>query len=565
MLSELFINNFAIIDKLHAQFKPGFNVLTGETGAGKSILVDAISLLIGGKASAEVVRTGEEEAAVEGFFELKEPDSLRFFRKWPTEISGGLAIKRLIHRSGKSRAFLNGQAITLHMLAELGEELIHIYGQHEHQHFLNPDKHLEILDRSGGLLPLFQEYQEVYQEWKKKSLELDQLERQEKQRVERLELLNFQWQEISRANLKSPRPGQLNEEEELQQKRARLLNAEKLYTLTQQGADILYAEKGSAVERLKITLQRLKEGMKIDSSLYPLVPTLENILFQVEDIASTLRSYAEKIVFDPKLLEEISFRLEEIQRLKKKYGPNFEDVLKYKEKVDAERKTLENLEWQIDDLRKNTAEIAEHARQKAKELSVKRKRAAQELSRKVEEELATLGMKKVQFTIEVGDEPQGKLEEWGMDRVQFLISPNPGEELRPLMKIASGGELSRIMLAMKRVLAEDFGVETLVFDEVDAGIGGGMAEIVGRKLKEISRGHQVFCITHLPQIASLGDVHYKVNKLIRGGRTTVEFQTLKEKEREEEIARMLGGVKITEKTLAHAKEMLRIAEKKRGS
>ncbi len=558
MLTELYISNLAIVDKLQIQFGPGFNVLTGETGAGKSILVDALSLLLGGKASAEMIRTGQEEASVEGFFEVKESSSLQFLRKWPLDISEGLAIKRLIHRSGRSRAFLNGQAITLHMLAELGEELIHIYGQHEHQHFLNPEKHLEILDRSGGLFELRQQYQELYEEWKGKSSELKELESKEKNRVERLELLNFQWQEITRANLKPPRPGQPNEEQELLQERARLVHAEKLYSLAQQAVDLLYAERGSAIERLQITFQRLKEGMKIDPALSPLAATIESTLFQVQDLAATLRSYGEKIVFDPKLLEEISFRLDEIQRLKKKYGPTFEDVWQYKGKIELERRDLENCAWQISDLQKKVSELTESAFRRAKELSAKRREVAKELGAKVEAELITLGMNKVRFHIEVQEDPQGKLGKEGLNQVEFLISPNPGEELRPLVKIASGGELSRIMLAMKRILAEDFGVESLVFDEVDAGIGGGMAEVVGRKLREISRAHQVFCITHLPQIASLGDAHYKVSKKVKGGRTVVECQLLKDKEREEEIARMLGGVQITDKTLAHAREMLRI-------
>jgi len=561
MLTELHISNLAIVDKLHIQFGPGFNVLTGETGAGKSILVDAIGLLLGGKGSVEMIRTGQEEATIEGFFELKEAANLRFMRKWPLEISEGLAIKRLIHRSGKSRAFLNGQAITIHMLAELGEELAHIYGQHEHQHFLNPERHLEILDRSGGLWALRQEYQQLYEEWKKKSAELSELESKEKQRAERLELLNFQEQEIARAKLKPPCPGEPNEEQELLQERARLVHAEKLFSFAQQGVDLLYAERGSAVERLQITWQRLKEALKIDQTLAPLAAALESTLFQLEDIVSALRSYAEKIVFDPKLLEEISLRLDEIQRLKKKYGPTFEDVWRYKEKIEIEKRNLENGAEQISDLQKKVGELAAGAYLRAKDLSAKRKKVAKELSAKVKEELATLGMNKVRFHIEVQENPQGKLEEEGLDRVEFLISPNPGEELRPLIKIASGGELSRIMLAMKRILAEDYGVDSLVFDEVDAGIGGGMAEVVGRKLKEISREHQVFCITHLPQIASLADAHYKVSKKIQGGRTVVECQLLPEKEREEEIARMLGGVKITEKTLAHAREMLRLGSK----
>ncbi len=561
MLTELYVSNLAIVDKLHIQFGPGFNVLTGETGAGKSILVDALSLLLGGKASTEMIRTGQEEATIEGFFEVKESSHLQFLRKWPLDIAEGLAIKRLLHRSGKSRAFLNGQAITLHMLAELGEELIHIYGQHEHQHFLNSEKHLEILDRSGGLFELRQKYQELYEEWKKTSSELKELESKEQHRAERLELLNFQWQEITRANLKPPRPGQPNEEQELLQERARLVHAEKLYSLAQQAVDLLYAERGSAIERLQITCQRLKEGMKIDPALASLATTLESTLFQVQDLAAALRSYGEKIVFDPKLLEEISFRLDEIQRLKKKYGPTFEDVWQYKEKIELERKDLENCAWQISDLQKKVGELAENAYRLAKELSAQRKEVAKELETKVEAELVTLGMNKVRFHIEVQEDPQGKLEKEGLNQVEFLISPNPGEELRPLVKIASGGELSRIMLAMKRILAEDFGVESLVFDEVDTGIGGAMAEVVGRKLKEISRAHQVFCITHLPQIASLADAHYKVSKKVKGGRTVVECQLLKEKEREEEIARMLGGVQITDKTLAHAREMLRIGSR----
>lgn len=571
MLTELNIRNFAIIDQLQAEFGPGFNVLTGETGAGKSILVDALNLLLGSRASPEMIRTDQEEAAVEAFFDLEGIKNEKILSRFDLDPSGGLLVRRVINRSGKSRAFLNGNSITLHMLEELGQEILNIYGQHEHQHFLNPQRHIDILDRSGGLLSLRQAYQEVYEKWLKATSELEALVAKERQRSDRLDLLAFQSREIARANLKPPQPGQPTEEEELISERARLIHAERLYTIAHQGVELIYGESGSVVERLQSTLHRLREGVKIDPSLGPLISSVESALFQAEDMASSLRAYREKIHFDPGRLEIIGSRLDEITKLKKKYGPLLADVLTYKEKIDLERKNLEDLGEKIAELTKTAADLYVRALSSARELSAHRKKVAGELSGKVEAELSTLGMKKVRFGIEVetdlsGETGQGqdrnpRLYHNGMDLVQFLISPNPGEELKALARIASGGELSRIMLALKRIFAEETLVKTLVFDEVDAGIGGGIAEVVGRKLKEISRQHQVFCITHLAQIASFANAHYKVSKRIHGGRTVVEVRQLQGKEREEEIARMLGGVKITEKTLDHAREMLKNAHK----
>jgi len=568
MLTELNIKNFAIIDQLHVEFGPGLNVLTGETGAGKSILVDAINLLLGSRASPEMIRTGQEEASVEAFFDLEGEKALEILDRLALEKADGLLIRRLIQRSGKSRAYLNGSSITLHMLEGLGQELINIYGQHEHQDFLDPLRHIDILDRSTDLLPLRQAFQEVYAQWAQATSALAELTARQKQRSDRLELLSFQSKEIRRANLK---PG---EEEEQISERARLIHAEKLHTLAHQGAEVLYGEGGSVVERLKSTLQRLREGAKIDPSLAPCVPAVESALFQAEDVASFLRSYAEKILFDPGRLEAIEARLDEINKLKRKYGASIGEVLAFKEKIDQEQKGLESLEEKISELEKSTSTLYVRALASAAELSQRRKKIARELSGKVEAELSTLGMKKVRFGVQIETEPpQGpagsredreqtpRLNEKGMDRVQFLISPNPGEELKPLAKIASGGELSRIMLAMKRIFAEEAWVKTLIFDEVDAGIGGGIAEVVGRKLKEISSRHQVFCITHLAQIASLADTHYRVFKKNQAGRTYVEVTPLNKAERLEEIARMLGGLKITEKTLDHAREMLKNALK----
>jgi len=563
MLSDLIIKNFAIIDQIQARFGPGLNTLTGETGAGKSILVDAINLLLGTRASSEMIRTGREEASVEAFFDLGEGRKVPLLKNLGLRESEGLQVRRLIHHSGKSRAFLNGTPITLHMLEELGEELIHVYGQHEHQHFLDPLRHIDILDTTGGLLARRAQFQEVFARWAKAASELGDLISRQKQRLERIEFLAFQSGEISRA---SPKPG---EDQELAGERSRLVHAEKLHSIAHFGSEILYGESGSVAERLKSTLQRLKDGAKVDPALGPLAASIESILFQSQDVASSLRAYREKVYFDPKRLEAIESRLDELNRLKKKYGPSLDDVLACKEKIDGERKTLGSLEESISQWEKAAAEEFSRAAELARDLSSKRKGMARDLAAKLEKELSTLGMKKVRFRIEVhpeegnetGGGPRPRLNEKGMDRVEFLLSPNPGEDLKPLAKIASGGELSRIMLAMKRIFAEESSVGTLIFDEVDAGIGGGIAEIVGRKLKEISRQHQVFCITHLPQIACFADSHYRVSKKESGGRTYVEVKELTDEERPEEIARMLGGVRITDKTLEHAREMLKNAKK----
>jgi DNA repair protein RecN (Recombination protein N) len=562
MLTDLTIKNFAIIDQIHAQFGPGLNALTGETGAGKSILVDAINLLLGSRASSEMIRTGQEEASVEAFVELGGKGGTPLLENLGLEQSEGLQFRRIIHQSGKSRAFLNGTAITLHMLEELGEGLIHIYGQHEHQHFLDPLRHIDILDRSGGLLETRNRFQEVFAAWTKAVSEMAELTSRQKQRAERMEFLAFQSGEISRAGLK------VGEDEELGAERSRLVHAEKLYSIAHFGAEVLYGESGSAVERLKATLQRLKEGVKVDPALATLAASVESILFQSEDVASSLRAYREKIYFDPKRLETIESRLDELTKLKKKYGPALADVLAYRERIDGERKTLGGLEEKISDLEKIAREEQARAGTLARQLSEKRKEAASDLASKLEKELSSLGMKKVRFQIKVDSEVAGpgegdrpRMNEKGMDRVEFLLSPNPGEDLKPLAKIASGGELSRIMLAMKRIFAEDSLVKTLIFDEVDAGIGGGIAEIVGRKLKEISGHFQVFCITHLPQIASFADTHYKIIKKESGGKTYVEVKRLSDEERLEEVARMLGGLKITGKTIDHAREMLKEAKR----
>ena len=570
MLTELTIKNFAIIDRVQIEFGPGLNALTGETGAGKSILVDAIGLILGGKASPEMIRTGAEEASLEAFFDLSAGDAAETLRRFGLEKNEGLVIRRLVNRSGKSRAYLNGSAVTLGMLEAIAGELVDIYGQHEHQHFLEPKRHIDILDEAGDLLPRRLSYEALHRQWRQAAGELEEMAARQEKRRERLELLVFQSQEIARAGLREPRPGEPDEEETLTAERARLVHAEKLFEIAHQGFEALYGESGSALERLKSTRQRLREGEKIDPSLSPFRQALETAILQAEDAASSLRAYRDRVHFDPKRQEEVESRLDEIRKLKRKYGESLEKVIAYKKKLDEERKTLENLDEKIAESQTRADHIYRQALQSARELSQQRKKSARTLEAKVEEELADLGMGKSRFQIRLEAESLGAkgagppaLSENGLDFVEFFLSPNPGEELKPLAKIASGGELSRIMLALKRIFSRDSGVRTLIFDEVDAGIGGAIAEVVGRKLKDIARRHQVFCITHLAQIASFADAHYRVAKKAQGERTVVDVERLREEERVKEIARMLGGVKITGKTLDHAGEMLRSAAGKK--
>ncbi len=571
MLSELRVKNFAIIDQLQMQFGKGFNCLTGETGAGKSILVDALNLLLGSRSSPEMIRTGEEEAMVEAFIDLSESKAPPVFSRMGIDTSEGLRIKRQISRAGKSRAYLNGSFITLHMLEEVAEGLIQIYGQHEHQDFLDPARHIDILDEAGKLSPFRQAFQEIYARWSKLRDDRRELTAKEKDRMERLELLSFQSNEISKAGLQPPRPNEPDEEAQLSAERSRLMHAEKLHLLAQQGFETLDGEGGSITQALQSTLQRLRDGAKMDPALKGVADTLESALFQAQDVASFLHSYLDRVHFDPQRLEVVESRLHEIQKLKRKYGPSVTEILAYQERIDRERATLETLEDRIAGLRRESGKLWKEVLAAGKELSRQREKVGKELERRVEQELSTLGMKKVRFAVEIkgelkdasGEEGETacRITDQGIDQVQFLISPNPGEDLKPLDKIASGGELSRIMLAVKSIFSGEGGVRTLVFDEVDAGIGGGIAEVVGRKLKTISEEHQVFCITHLAQIASLADFHYRVSKKTHGGKTTVEVILLEGPERLDEIARMIGGIKITEKTLELAREMLRIAKK----
>jgi DNA repair protein RecN (Recombination protein N) len=558
MLQELRIKNLAIIEELNLTFSKGLNILSGETGAGKSIVLNAVQLLLGDKATGELIRSSEEEASIEALFdtsgnrEIKEKMKERFQRFPGKGEEDSLLVRRVISRSGKGKAFINGNLATLGMLSEVGEELLSIYGQHEHQSLQRVETHVDILDEFGGLLGLRQEFQKHFEKFTSLSGEVQRIREEKERRVREHDLMAFQSKEIETSGI------QIGEEEALKEERKVLTHAQKLMTFAQTSEEMLYGERGSAIDKIRSILNQGREMATIDPSLSPPLKTLESALIQLEESALTLRDYSRRIEINPMRLEEVENRLEEIDRLKKKYGPTIEEILLFKERADEALRSFTSEEEKLSQLEGLLEPLREEVMALGKKLSGERRRVASELKRFVEKELGSLGMKKTTIEVSIEDLP---LSLEGMDRVEFLISPNVGEKVKPLAKIASGGELSRIMLAMKGILARIGGRQVLIFDEVDSGIGGAVAEVVGRKLRELSKHHQVICVTHLPQIACFAESHYHVKKEVKTGRTITLVDRLEKGDIVEEIARMLGGVKVTEKTRAHAKEMIENARR----
>ncbi|MBI5048010.1 MAG: DNA repair protein RecN, partial [Deltaproteobacteria bacterium] len=468
-----------------------------------------------------------------------------------------LIIKRVINRSGKNRIFINSSMANLSILQDIGSRIIDIYGQHDHQSLTKSEEHIDILDAFAGLIVLRDDVTKVYREFYSIKSELDNLTTDSQRLLEKQDFLSFQSKEIGEAALKT------GEDEELKKEKEKLANAEKLFEATNSGYDSLYASSGSMLERLAQILNKLKDASKFDKELKPIIENMEPAVCQLEDAATSLRDYTQGISFEPQRLEEADNRLDLISKLKKKYGATIEAILKKKEEADRELDNIIHHDERITELKQAVEKAKENTLKLSKKLSEKRIDSAKLLKKKIEEELSDLNMKKTVFEvhIEKSKDTNGNfmLGEKGINSVEFFISPNIGEEPKPLSKIASGGELSRIMLAIKRITTTGK-IPVLIFDEVDAGIGGGTAEVVGRKLKEVSKRHQVLCITHLPQIAAYADRHYSVAKEVRGGRTCARVSELAGDERVFELSRMLGGVKITDRTREHAKEMLENAK-----
>ncbi len=553
MLTDLIIKNVAIIDTLQITFKPGLTVLTGETGAGKSIIIDAVGLIMGSRASSDLIRSGEEEAVVEALFDISTlPEIKHQLSEAGFDGADELLIKRSLSRGGKNRIFINGGMATLALLVDIAPRLINIYGQHDSQTLLKPENHLRLLDTYAGTGDLRQRFSNLFSRLASVRDLLAGMEHAEREAERRLDLLSYQSEEIAKAALK---PG---EEEQLEERRRLLASAEKLGSVSGDAFDRLYGGDGTLLGQLKRISGSIAELSAIDGSLLETAGSLEGAYLQLEDAAITLRDYSSRIESDPAALQRIDDRLDQLGRLKKKYAPTVEEILVYKAGIDAELDQLHGREQSRQTLEAERDQTEEELKLVGRELTAARTQAAKKLKHALEIEAHQLAMKGA--IIEPALEPLTEPRSSGFERVEFLFSPNPGEIPRPLARIASGGELSRLMLAIKQVLP-DSDVPTLVFDEVDTGIGGATSELVGRKLKNVAARQQVLCITHLPQVAVFADQQLRVEKLITGGRTTTRVLELAPNERISEVARMLAGSTVTNSALKHAAEMLAASAK----
>ncbi len=561
MLTELRIANFAVIDRLTLQFSTGFHVFTGETGAGKSILVDAIALLVGGRAATDVIRAEAEEAEVEAAFTLPEHQALlaRFRDSGVLEPQDtDLIIRRVIARTGRNRVYLNGRLTPLHVLEALAGTLLDLHGQHDQQSLLAASAQLNAVDEFGGLAARRAEYTHRYESLKAGQRRLEEVKRQQHERTQREDYLRYQFRELEAAALA---PG---EEESLLVERKRLAHVKRLRDLGEEAYDRLYGSDASVLKELSVAENRLAEVTSVDETASEWNTLCRDATVNLQEVTRQLRAYLQGLEQDPERLSAVEDRLHAIQQLKRKHGGSFESVLAKAAELREELTQLEGSEARIEELQGQVDRNAEEVRALARSLSEARVRAAGRLEARVKKELGSLRMGDMQLQVVVTANPDlSACTATGWDRVDYLLSANPGEPPLPLAKVASGGELSRVMLALKTVLAERDAVPTLIFDEVDAGVGGAVAEVMGRRLKALGAHHQVFCITHLPQVASKADHHFVVEKVVQQKRTVARARRLEAKAREDEIARMLGGLTITQSVRQTAAEMVSDARGKR--
>ncbi len=553
MIRSLRIKNLATIEDLELHFKEGFSILTGETGAGKSIIIDGIKLILGEKASADLVRTGKAEATIEAIFEL--PRGERFPEDLPSPEEGELFVQRQIPVTGPGKAYLNGVLVPVKRLREIGPAFVDVYGQNDHVFLLELESHLLFLDQFLGLAGLREEVGEKARQLRQLIREKADLEARKREREQRLDFLAFQIKEIEAAGLK---PG---EWEELSAERNILKNAEKIAALVERAVDLSYLQENSLTAQLGRLEDLIRDLCQYEPGFQPYGDSLRQAEIAIRELADFLIKFKERQTLGPERLEEIEERLSRLEKLRRKYGQTEKEILDYLNLIRLDHSDLLTSEEKLAELETKIKTAFNEYSSGAERLSRQRSEGAAILEKEMEKEIALLGMKRARFNVKLETRPATFLEpddikDAGLDEVEFMISPNPGEELRPLRKIASGGELSRIMLALKTIGKEKVRFKTLIFDEIDSGIGGRTAECIAEKLRGLAGRHQVICVTHLPQIACFAPHHYRIDKRIEKGRTFTDVKELTFEERVEEIARLLAGSRVTEASLLTAEDML---------
>lgn len=573
MLVELSIKNFAIIDELTISFEKGLTVLTGETGAGKSIIIDAIGLLIGGRGSSDYVRHGANRAEIEGLFIVdEEHPSLKKAEQLGIDTSDAMFIlRREITTQGKSICRLNGKLVTISILREIGRSLVDIFGQHEHEMLLDRENHLALLDSFSGeeLERALKEYGSLYEKALQLERKVRQLSENEQMIAQKIDLLQYQLQEIENANL------DVNEDERIERERHKLAHSEKLFTLLKRSYESLYGDHGG-LEFVMMAMNHLEEAASIDEQLRETKETVQNCYFLLEEAAFQIRQQMEMIEFDPARLNELENRLHEINQLKRKYGSTVNDILEYAATIEEELDTMLHKDDHLAKMKAELEAVWKDLRVEADALTAIRKKTAKTLTKAIENELRSLYMDKARFAVRIErrkatpssptvDNETIPFSENGIDDVEFYVSTNVGEPLKPLAKIASGGEISRMMLALKSIFSTQEGITSVIFDEIDTGVGGRVAQAIAEKISAISKRSQVLCITHLPQVAAMADTHLYISKQVVGERVKTSVRALTHEEKVEELARMMSGVETTQISLDHARELLRLAEQqKRG-
>ena len=554
MLNQLSIRNVAVIDKLDINLHDGVSVLTGETGAGKSIIIDSINMILGDRANKELVRYGTDKAVVQAVFDA--PKSvINILEENDIDVEDEtVIITRQVTKEGKSAARINGMVVTLNILREISDRLINIHGQHDNQALLTPIRHITFLDAYADNEEYINRYKDILSKKREIEKKISSLEMDEQEKMQRIDLLEYQVTEIKKASLEK------GEEDDLREQRDIYTNAEQITKSVNEAYMNLYEgdEIQSAYDGISIAVNEIFQISDLNPQLKSIYDTLNEIMYSLEDTAHEIKEFGETVEFDEQTLNEIEERLDLISRLKRKYGNSIEEILEYLKKAESELNDIKLSDERTNELKEELKSITKDLKEKGNVLTQRRENAAKVLEENIEKSLHELNMEKSKFKVNI--ENDGTFYDNGMDKVEFLISTNPGEPLKPLVKIASGGELSRVMLAIKSILADSDGVDTMIFDEIDTGVSGKAAMSIAKKLAVIAKNKQVICITHLPQLTAMADNHYLIQKNTDGELASTTLKELDEEGRELELARIIDGGEVTELALSHAKQMLENAK-----